>query len=170
MYDAVESQVCPFCKSLEFAVAEEPQAVAEEIAHVYVADLHSGENSEIDALLAKGWKIVSRFAKSYTLELPKRQEPQDEIPEAEQKLNSELLTDEAHAKAQETAAIAESTFTEPVSVTVKTETEVLSADEEAFFQRNPGLREKVEEAKRRRKQPDHIDDIVEAQKKGAIPK
>jgi hypothetical protein len=208
-YEETETQVCPFCLWKEFVVVEEPQPTAEEIAHVYVADLHSGENSEIDALLAKGWKIVARYAKAYVLELPKEHptvihlnSDATELPEAEQEdakpqvigdLWADSYDQEVKKKTDETAKTAESTLIQTVKETRllspeeatrlideanatydKTISEIPDATETAemkeFFKRNPGLREKVDDAKRKARGKDHIDDIVEAQRKGEIPK
>lgn len=66
-----EIQVCPYCRSPDFTEYIEPAPIQEEIANVYVYDLGSGAQPELDKLLAEGYRIVNRFSKQYHLEKPK---------------------------------------------------------------------------------------------------
>ena len=68
--DFIEVYVCPFCKSLNISVAPE-----ENIEGVYVYELTTGEQHDLDALLKQGYKIVNRYSKQYHLEKPKVEAP-----------------------------------------------------------------------------------------------
>jgi len=103
----LEVYVCPFCESNNFVVQEEP-IVTEDVEGVYVADLVSGANPEIDKLLASGWIIKGRFAKQYTLEKPKPKFSMDQDFVAD----AAKYAKECREKAQKTVAISEDTFTE----------------------------------------------------------
>ena len=69
---AKETHRCPYCDSLDLSVVEDEQPTV----GVYVADLHTGVNTEIDDLLAKGWVITGRYAKQYVLELKEAPKPE----------------------------------------------------------------------------------------------
>lgn len=66
-----ETMVCPFCFNKEYA---EAPTVTEDIESVYIYDLNSGPQTALDALLAQGYVIVNRYAKTYALERPKAKE------------------------------------------------------------------------------------------------
>jgi hypothetical protein len=63
----VEYTVCPYCRSLDIQTKEEtvPQ---ETVAKVYVYELTTGAQTELDKLLAEGFRIVNRYSKQYHLE------------------------------------------------------------------------------------------------------
>ena len=66
-----EMHLCPYCGSLdieEYVLPSEPVA---EVANVYIYDLTSGAQTELDGLLAQGYRIVNRYSKQYHLEKPK---------------------------------------------------------------------------------------------------
>lgn len=67
-YSTIETYVCPFCQSPNIAEQEPEAPVQEQPSNVFVYDLKSGANPELDLLLQDGWKIVSRYAKQYMLE------------------------------------------------------------------------------------------------------
>ena len=65
----VQTKRCPVegCGSLSLSeVVEEP--VKEAVSNVYVYELTSGSQTELDKLLASGYKIVNRYSKQYHLE------------------------------------------------------------------------------------------------------
>jgi hypothetical protein len=69
----VEVHVCPYCNSSdieEYTPAPLPQTV-EEIANVFIYDLTTGAQTQLDRLLADGYKIVNRYSKQYHLEKTK---------------------------------------------------------------------------------------------------
>ena len=65
--DCTELSVCPFCKSPDIIVQEET-AKQETVANVYIYELTSGAQTELDGLLARGYRIVNRYSKQYHLE------------------------------------------------------------------------------------------------------
>jgi hypothetical protein len=65
--DTVETDVCPFCFSKDFSECADNQ----DVSNVYVYDLTSGPQTELDGLLALGYRIVNRYSKQYHLEKPK---------------------------------------------------------------------------------------------------
>lgn len=69
---------CPYCGSLDLEeyTPEPEQKPTEEIESVYIYDLTSGAQTELDKLLADGYKIVNRYSKQYHLEKPKTAEAQ----------------------------------------------------------------------------------------------
>jgi hypothetical protein len=69
----IEYKVCPYCASrdIEEVTPEPTVPTVEEIGNVYVYDLTSGPQKELDQLLADGYKIVNRYSKQYHLEKPK---------------------------------------------------------------------------------------------------
>ena len=69
----LEVHVCPFCRSKEYIEVAEPEP---EVENVYIYDLTSGPQTELDGLLAQGYVIKNRYAKSYALEKPKKAEVQ----------------------------------------------------------------------------------------------
>jgi hypothetical protein len=71
---AVETPTCPHCKSKEYVEFVEP-IVTEEIANVYIYDLTNGPQTDLDGLLAQGYRIVNRYSKQYHLEKPKEAKP-----------------------------------------------------------------------------------------------
>jgi hypothetical protein len=72
---AAENEIpcCPYCKSSNYdeIVVEVVKPVPEEIESVYIYELTTGKQEELDNKLAEGYKIVGRFAKQYHLEKPK---------------------------------------------------------------------------------------------------
>lgn len=73
LFEETETHVCPYCGSLdieEYTPEPLPQQV-EEIANVYIYDLTTGPQTQLDKLLADGYKIVNRYSKQYHLEKPK---------------------------------------------------------------------------------------------------
>ncbi len=70
----VETYVCPYCESLNLAEQEPEAPVQEQPTNVYVYELTTGAQTELDKLLAQGYQIVSRFSKQYHLEKPKTKE------------------------------------------------------------------------------------------------
>lgn len=66
----VEKAVCPYCHGLDFLEYVEPVTV-EQIESVYIYELGSGPQTVLDGLLAQGYRIVNRYAKTYSLEKPK---------------------------------------------------------------------------------------------------
>jgi hypothetical protein len=68
--DFVETEftLCPFCRSVEYTEFVEP-IVEEEVTNVLTIEFGNvGAQLAIDRALADGYKIVGRYAKSYTLE------------------------------------------------------------------------------------------------------
>ena len=65
-----ESFVCPYYASKDFVEYVEPLPVQEVVSNVFIYDLTSGAQTDLDALLAQGYRIVSRYAKAYFLEKP----------------------------------------------------------------------------------------------------
>jgi hypothetical protein len=63
-----ETHQCPYCGSLNI---QEAKSTVEDIANVYIYELTTGAQTELDKLLAQGYQIVSRFSKQYHLEKPK---------------------------------------------------------------------------------------------------
>jgi len=71
--DHTEVHACPYCHSIdieEYVAPPLPQTV-EEVANVYIYDLTTGAQSQLDQLLEQGYKIVNRYSKQYHLEKPK---------------------------------------------------------------------------------------------------
>ena len=68
-----ETKVCPFCNPINAEISEfiEPAPAQEAVSNVYVYDLTSGAQTELDKLLGQGYKIVNRYSKQYHLEKPK---------------------------------------------------------------------------------------------------
>jgi hypothetical protein len=64
-YESLEVSVCPFCQSKTFDEYQEPVANVES---VYIYELTSGPQLGLDKLLADGYVIVNRYAKTYSLE------------------------------------------------------------------------------------------------------
>jgi hypothetical protein len=58
--DSLETHVCPYCKSLDIAEYVEVEAQPESVKQVPV--------NQVDEWLAKGYKVVGRYAKEYNLE------------------------------------------------------------------------------------------------------
>jgi len=69
----LEVHVCPYCGSIDIEeYTPEPLAqTVEEIANVFIYDLTTGAQTQLDKLLADGYKIVNRYSKQYHLEKPK---------------------------------------------------------------------------------------------------
>ncbi|MGA3289481.1 MAG: hypothetical protein ABSD42_04490 [Candidatus Bathyarchaeia archaeon] len=67
----LEFSVCPYCQSKDFTEYIEPAPVQEVVSNVYIYDLTSGPQTELDRLLALGYRIVNRYSKQYHLEKPK---------------------------------------------------------------------------------------------------
>jgi len=61
----VESSVCPECQSIHYT--ESPE-IEPQVQNVYIYDLTSGAQTELDGLLAQGYKITAKYAKQYHLE------------------------------------------------------------------------------------------------------
>ena len=61
-------KVCPDCGNRNIVEYTEP---ASEVANVYIYDLGSGPQTELDGLLAQGYVIQNRYSKQYHLEKPK---------------------------------------------------------------------------------------------------
>jgi hypothetical protein len=72
----IEYQVCPICKSALLREVEEPQPT-----EVYIYDLTSGPQTELNGLLAQGYVVKSVYAKQYHLWKPKAAE-KDYVAEA----------------------------------------------------------------------------------------
>lgn len=70
--DSIEKHVCPYCLNLNITEAPIVEAEKEQIEAVYVYDLKSGMQTELNELLAQGFEIVARYSKQYHLEKPKR--------------------------------------------------------------------------------------------------
>jgi len=66
--DMIETHVCPYCQSLNI---QETTAPTQGIANVYIYELTTGAQTELDKLLAAGYQIVNRYSKQYHLEKPK---------------------------------------------------------------------------------------------------
>jgi hypothetical protein len=79
--DSIESSVCPFCFSKFVSEVVEPAPIQEAVSNVYVYDLTSGAQTELDKLLAQGYRIVSCFSKQYHLEKPKEVPAAGALPE-----------------------------------------------------------------------------------------
>jgi len=96
---SIEESVCPECKTLKFSEFVEPTATVES---VYVYELGTGPQTELNGLLAQGYVIVNRYAKAYHLEKPKAKVEQPD-PDCQQALTE---------AAETTQKIAEATFKE----------------------------------------------------------
>lgn len=68
----IDISVCPFCESKEYSEFVEP---AEDVESVHIYDLTTGPQTELNSLLAQGYKIVNRYSKQYHLEKPKTKNP-----------------------------------------------------------------------------------------------
>jgi hypothetical protein len=77
-YESLEVSVCPFCQSKTFDEYQEPVANVES---VYIYELTSGPQLGLDKLLADGYVIVNRYAKTYSLEKLKVAEAKKEQPD-----------------------------------------------------------------------------------------
>lgn len=67
-----EVQCCPFClKDTSIPNVCYTELAEENVANVYVYDLTTGPQTQLDQLLADGFKIVNRYSKQYHLEKPK---------------------------------------------------------------------------------------------------
>ena len=75
----MESSVCPYCFSLDLELVEEQEPPVE---NVYIYDLTSGPQTQLDGLLAQGYKIKNRYAKQYHLEKCKPEADGDYVAEA----------------------------------------------------------------------------------------
>lgn len=66
-HGTVKTSVCPECHTIHFKEASEPDP-----ANVYVYEFKtSGPQTELDALLTQGYRIVARYSGKYYLEKPK---------------------------------------------------------------------------------------------------
>jgi hypothetical protein len=97
-----ERSVCPFCKSPTYKEYVEPQPEAEEVGNVYIYELTTGPQTELNKLLADGYKIVNRYAKSYALEKPKaKPTPKEAVSPSNIEIildaNSQPFTEETQA-------------------------------------------------------------------------
>lgn len=63
--DVFEVSTCPHCKSIEYT--EAPPAESQ-VESVYIYELTTGSQTELNGLLAQGYVIVNRYAKVYHLE------------------------------------------------------------------------------------------------------
>jgi hypothetical protein len=82
----IESKQCPECGSIHFTEYTEP-IIPATVESVYIYDLTSGPQTELNGLLAQGYVIINRYAKTYSLEKPKVAESlPKEVTEAYQKL------------------------------------------------------------------------------------
>ena len=82
-----ETMVCPVadCHSLTFTLVEEQKPVEA----VYVCNLTTGIQGELNTLLKDGWEITGRYAKQYILELKEKPDG-DYVAEALAKKNLEI--------------------------------------------------------------------------------
>jgi hypothetical protein len=71
---SLEWHVCPYCQSLDFTEYMEPPTPQPDVEAVYVYELTTGPQVELDKLLAEGYKIANRYSKQYHLEKPKKTE------------------------------------------------------------------------------------------------
>ena len=78
----IEKQVCPFCYEPDIAVQEEPLQ-QEKIGNVYVYELTTGPQTELDKLLADGYVPMNRTSKQYVLEKPAAKTGLEKLEEAE---------------------------------------------------------------------------------------
>ena len=67
-----ETYVCPNCNKINFTEAVEDASAVES---VYIYELTSGPQTELNGLLAQGYVIVNRYAKAHHLEKPKAVKP-----------------------------------------------------------------------------------------------
>ena len=63
--ETIEISVCPQCQSIHYTESPELEP---QVQNVYIYDLTSGPQTELDGLLAQGYRIVARYSKTYTLE------------------------------------------------------------------------------------------------------
>lgn len=71
-----EKHVCPECRTHNYSEYVESQS---NIESVYVHELSTGKQTELDMLLADGYKIVNRYSKQYHLEKPKAEPVQKDL-------------------------------------------------------------------------------------------
>jgi hypothetical protein len=76
--NVLEFAICPICQSKTFDEYQEPVANVES---VYIYELTSGPQLGLDKLLADGYVIVNRYAKTYSLEKVKVVIPKGETIE-----------------------------------------------------------------------------------------
>jgi hypothetical protein len=74
MISQTEYYCCPHCGSQDFDEAPAEPVKQEEICNVYIYELTTGAQTELDKLLASGYKVVNRYSKQYHLEKPKQTE------------------------------------------------------------------------------------------------
>ena len=79
----IEKSVCPFCYEPDIAVQEEPLQ-QEKIGNVYVYELTTGPQTELDKLLADGYVPMNRTSKQYVLEKPAAKTGLEKLGDAEQ--------------------------------------------------------------------------------------
>lgn len=101
MHPHTEYQVCPYCLSKNYSETVEAQP-----EKVYVYDLTSGPQTELNKLLAEGYIVVARYSKQYHLEKLKQQNTangphQKEAEEVYRKLEAENLQKEAQRLREE---------------------------------------------------------------------
>ena len=60
-----ETRVCPECRAIHYTENPQPE---QQTTNVYIYDLTTGPQAELDGLLAQGYRIVARYAKQYHLE------------------------------------------------------------------------------------------------------
>jgi hypothetical protein len=73
-----EFTICPDCDDYNRNISEVPDS-AQAIGNVYVYELTTGAQTELDKLLADGYLIVNRYAKAYHLEKPKTEQRKIEL-------------------------------------------------------------------------------------------
>jgi hypothetical protein len=78
--DTIEASCCPYCYSKLISEIEVVEPVAN-VESVYIYELTSGPQLGLDKLLADGYVIVNRYAKTYSLEKVKVVIPKGEIIE-----------------------------------------------------------------------------------------
>lgn len=100
-----EIPVCPICGNLEYSEYTE---TVEDVESVYIYDLTSGPQTELNGLLAQGYKILNRYSKQYHLEKPKAKPEQKDLfkegVEATQQIAEstfDITAKEAYAKLDE---------------------------------------------------------------------
>ena len=129
--DVLESKVCPFCRSIKIDL-QEPEVPIDVVqpTNVYVYDLKTGANPELDTLLSQGYQIVGRYAKQYNLE----KFPQTETKPEKTDVSNGLFQVDVVAKV---VSEADATF--------------LSTEEQTIREKHPELWRKLQEAKNKRK-------------------
>ena len=96
-----EVMICPICDENNEKFSEFIE-VADTVESVYIYELTSGPQTELNKLLADGYTIVNRYAKAYHLEKPKATQPKNPDPDAPEAFQDQAAS--AYAKIPEKAS------------------------------------------------------------------